>query len=83
MERDTNTKKREEERTTDVVIMIYFRGLPFFLAKLKMLTNIEVVSIHQTFAMRMNSFNDILAIYYSSLRITHLNKNFIRLNEIF
>ena len=64
MERDTNTKKREEERTTDVVIMIYFRGLPsFFLAKLKMLTNIEVVSIHQTFAMRMNFFNDILAIY--------------------
>ena len=83
MERDTNTKKREEERTTDVVIMIYFRGLPFFLAKLKMLTNIEVVSIHQTFAMRMNFFNDIFAIYYSSLRITHLNKNFIRLNEIF
>ena len=47
-----------------------------------MFTNIEVVSIHKALAISMNFWYNFLAIYWSSLRITHLNINFIGLNVI-
>ena len=50
--------------------------------KLKMFTNIEVVSIHKALTISMNFCYNFLAICWSSLRITHLNINFIRLNVI-